>query len=452
MALLGIVLLIIFIVLVIAAFVVVIVLARRTTSVTNQLGATCTTQLNCGSGFVCTPQASFNSICLGGLGTGCTGLDQCAAGLTCNNGTCITLPLSKPPPTSETITTSTPTPPDKASTVAVDTKAVPPAPKPKQTAISPVLVGAPRHSPAMTAVLGVKEPVRSVHSPMRSELGVHSPIFSARRVDLEINSPAFPVQMPASKSSNTPTVGTMFNLGVPAIHQPQTFDTMSNISSVKAVVDGKIVMRPSADLHDYSSPVMDACSFSDIEISLLVDGKFICTNKDSTRTTYRVTSNVHIIQIASCSDYLHGLANDGRIYKLQNDFLHMVNWQWQPISELNNLGYIDHINTTHDGKHLWIQCGMTGYMYHNNKQISSQSINGRRVHGRTPEIYVDLPLVTNSASLGVIQATKNGVTQAITGMRYAMYDYNDNIVTISVDSQYIRIVLVSWQPHYIRAH
>ena len=219
-----------------------------------------------------------------------------------------------------------------------------------------------------------------------------------------------------------------------------------------------MVSRPSDNTD--SSPTIDACSFTSLDLFLLADNHVICKSNTGNDNKYRVSNNVKIKRIFPYAGFLHGLSDQGVIYSLPNDFLERTSWLWQPATRLvPAVGAITHVSTTHDGNCLWLQVGSPqgasslqqaqapvsrGYLYQNYDIVETIDVIGQRIYGRTRQHYVDLnggtALISNSGS------------SRVNGVRYALLDFNDKLLSIpSGDTELESIVLVGWQPYYLRS-
>jgi hypothetical protein len=195
------------------------------------------------------------------------------------------------------------------------------------------------------------------------------------------------------------------------------------------------------------SPVIDVCSYSNAVLFLLEEGNIMCEIKSSdTKHRYKTSNNIRLTRITSFSGYLHGVGVDNLLYTLPNDLFSTTNWiwvltEWAPKE-------IEHISSTYDSKHIWIQTSGIGYLYNSPGVVvvKAQCSGIKRVYGRDIDHYIDINPVKHTAT---IYPGETFVPDVYDGA----LSYYDELVAIrpSESSDYKSISIVNWRPYYIRA-
>lgn len=219
------------------------------------------------------------------------------------------------------------------------------------------------------------------------------------------------------------------------IHSPISECSVSIPYSEKS---GKVYCKKEIISTGSNCVIVDVCSYSDMTIFLMDNGKFI-VEREHSRT--KIQSNVVLTKISSFQGYLYGISEAGELYRLQ-DAEDKI-WIWSKIKWCSE-NIID-INSTFDGSKLWIQTEEKAYLY-SDENVSEKiefSKHKRRVYGKNHRHYVDIDMKTLSAK------TSDG--RKYDNVSYAALDYYDEVVTIPLDEKhkFKSIVIVDWKPFYL---
>lgn len=247
----------------------------------------------------------------------------------------------------------------------------------------------------------------------------------------------------------------MFTDGALDLRSGTSTDSITSVSTPFDMKDGVYYCRndKNHELHDieglnnqYSSPVIDVCSYSSATVFLLEDGNIICDAKDPVPKRYRTSNNIKLSRITSFKGYLYGIADDHKLYTLPNSSFPTTTWIWNYCDWAP--GDIRHISSTHDSSHIWIQTINTGYIY-SSPTVPPTKIpypHGKRVYGRDIHHYIDIDPIRYTAKITPGDKIVHNVYDgALT--------YYDEIVAIhpADKSEYRTITIVNWCPYYIRA-
>lgn len=194
------------------------------------------------------------------------------------------------------------------------------------------------------------------------------------------------------------------------------------------------------------SPVIDVCSYSNATVFLLDDGNIICEiNSSETKQRHKTFNNIRLSKITSFNGYLYGIGVDKNLYTLPNNLFPTTNWIWTLAEWAPKC--IEHISSTHDSTHLWMQTLASGYLYSSpNKIVLETSHSGlRRVYGRNIDHYIDINPVKYTATIYPGKTVFHNIYDGA-------LSYYDEVIAIhpSESSEYKGISIVNWRPYYIR--
>jgi hypothetical protein len=490
-------------IIIIIIIIVAIVTTNKSQNSTSNTG--CNNLNDCPPGFICLHDTNSN-ICKAGLNAPCNTDSDCIPGLFCLPNAnqppakiCLGKPISPTPVIEipvETITIPTETAPTEVITIPIEIPIVTnPIPieippeiksipsimtwnKPSQHDIQPDIL-------KMISAMNDKEFIISEHESEIQDL-IQSPknliqspntppriptqiIVANQYTSPYANPTNFTRNIPRRYNSCTSSFDDEINSDGSAIDGPfdirsgvSSDDEMTSVSTPYQEQDGVYYCRNKGDIIDLSqdesgvtspkkshssklhSSVIDVCSYSDAVIFLLEDGKIICETHRKERR-YRVVNNVHLIKITSFDGYIYGMGSDRKLYTLPNNFFPTTNWvwslvEWAPI-------YIQHISSTYDTSHLWIQTQTIGYLYNSKQLISNLPYtNSKRIYGRDVNHYIDIDTSRHTARIhhnnSIVPNVYDGVLS-----------YYDELIAIhpSERNTYRGITIVNWHPYYIRA-
>jgi hypothetical protein len=220
-------------------------------------------------------------------------------------------------------------------------------------------------------------------------------------------------------------------------------DDNSSVSTPCHEEDDKIVCRREYIDINSSSPVIDVCSFSNINVFVLEDGNCICEDDKGAR--YRVSNNIKINNLTIFGGYLHALDKNGNIYYLPNSKNKVWNWTNVKFTSVKNIKVM---TTTLDNKFIWVQDDNKGYLYETpNKLVETVDIiyPTRRTYGKDEKHYIEIDSYTKTA---VVHPSK----EKLKNVYDAILTYHNNVITISVKDSAVfsRVILVDWKPYYIK--
>ena len=367
-----------------------------TLSPAHGLGAPCTGQQDCDSGYICSANGEAGSVCLGGLGTVCQVNNDCARGLGCSAGHCAYLPTvvsevspeTLPPPSLEPIQATVINPPVAPSVVHCRPQPYN-APGPRTFA------------------------VHSLSSPMVSS------DCSAEPRNFDVNSGSTPYgSSPSSYCSRESRACQKDD------YEPELFDHHQT----------GFAPKPNA----LTSEVIDACSYSSSVLALLRNGDVI--QQEGTRRM-RISNNVRLSRLECFAGYLYGLS-EGTLYQLNGQGYRTKRWSWSRCTWAP-LG-ITHTSATLNGSNLLLQCGNACHLYDAELHLVSKFNlpDCRRVYGTDLDTYLDI-----YAAGYVVMKPSDQRYQA----RGGVLTYHNKPVLLQAGEPYAEIRLVNWQPYYLSA-
>lgn len=210
-----------------------------------------------------------------------------------------------------------------------------------------------------------------------------------------------------------------------------------------------VLSAPGAETTPCSSPVVDVCSYSNATVFLLADGTVtveVKFDESSSPHRYRAVNNVTLARIFTFDGYLYGLSSSGKLYNLPNGYFSTGNWLWLQSTFAVNLATVTSASATYDGKNLWLQTALYGYLYGEKGVLLSQSefVNKRRVYGKNLKHFVDLDTTDNTA---VVSSGKK-----LTNIFDAALSYYDEVIPITLleKTVYRGVKVVDWKVFYLR--
>lgn len=192
------------------------------------------------------------------------------------------------------------------------------------------------------------------------------------------------------------------------------------------------------------SPVIDVTNYSNATLALTQDGRIIRETGNGNRNRDLVANNVKLIRLESFNGTLYGVSVDGRLFALNNDTFNTRKWTWNVAPFPTE---VVHTSATLDGKYFWVQTPDTGVLYDRNLNVVKRSTkpNRKRVYGENKDLYIDIDLSNNTATLH-----PNGTK--IENVASAVIDHEDRVKILKTNqtSLFSDIRLVKWKPTYIR--
>jgi hypothetical protein len=190
------------------------------------------------------------------------------------------------------------------------------------------------------------------------------------------------------------------------------------------------------------SPVVDVCSYSDVNLALRRDGFIIKETSDGKRE--RVANNVRLKRLDSFGGMLYGISAGNRIFRLNNDSFYSRKWLWDLADFPPG---IVHTSATIDGEHFWIQTADTGLLYDRDLRVVDRASMNRikRIYGNTRDIYIDIDTESHTAMLYPQQTSIPDVASAI-----LTHDNQLRILKPSQTNMLSDIRLLNWNPVFIR--
>jgi hypothetical protein len=196
-------------------------------------------------------------------------------------------------------------------------------------------------------------------------------------------------------------------------------------------------------LLDWERMVIDVCSFSAEALYLLADTRVVAVTANQTTRLISAPA-VRLRRLVSTQGFLHGLSDQGVLYRLSYESYPTTTWHWLPTTYPAGLV---HVSATLPQDYLWLQTLSEGYLYHQESPGQEPQLVERvatprvRVYGRTRDEYLELgPTSSILRPSGQEYPVTNGVLT-----------YHGEVVGLRPEDQhhYCMVRLLNWQPYYI---
>jgi len=189
------------------------------------------------------------------------------------------------------------------------------------------------------------------------------------------------------------------------------------------------------------SPVIDVTNYSNSTLALTKNGQII-RETDGEREI--VANNINLRRLEGFNGTLYGISVDGRIFALNNDTFETRKWMWNLAPFPTG---VIHTSATHDGKYFWVQTNNTGLLYDRKLKVREKNNmkNKKRIYGNDKDIYVEIDLQSNKATLYPNNAVVEDVSGAV-----ITHDNHLKVLKPSQTRLFSDIRLINWTPAYIK--